>query len=67
MSGRLFATQLASVTMGVIGAGLIISAVDKTTSNQPKKLYINEKLRRFVREPEVIVPVRVVEPIVPLV
>lgn len=48
MSSKLFATQITAVTLGVIGAGLMMRAFDKGTKLNPnKRALVFEKLSRF--------------------
>ena len=47
MSAKLIATQVAGVTMGVIGAGLILNAVDKASRYGPNRLPVLDKINRL--------------------
>jgi hypothetical protein len=68
MSARLIATQLAGVTMGVVGAGLIVSTINKAArSSSPRRTYMYDKLERFTsqfEEPKLLKPITVPEPVV---
>lgn len=68
MSVKLIATQIAGVTLGVVGAGLILNAVDKVSTNGIRSLPVFEKINRLkgsLEEPRVErVMVRVYEPVV---
>ena len=51
MSAKLLTTQLAAVTLGVIGGALTMRAIDKGTRYYPnKKVYVFEKLPRITGE-----------------
>lgn len=48
MSAKLLATQIAGVTMGVIGTALIFNAVDKATrQNHYRRVVLFDKLHRI--------------------
>lgn len=48
MSAKLFATQVAGVTMGVVGTALVFNAIDKATrNNYYRKVVVFDKLPRI--------------------
>lgn len=51
MSAKLLATQLAGVTLGVVGAGLFVHALDKTSKvHQARNIHVFDKLPRIKGE-----------------
>lgn len=50
MSIKLISTQVAAATLGVVGAGLILSAIDKAGKHGFTKVPLFEKHHRFTGE-----------------
>lgn len=47
MSAKLIFTQVTAVTLGVVGTGLILNAVDKATKYGVRRVPVFEKYNRF--------------------